>query len=224
MKSSSIWNVLSILMILGVCLVAGVVGIIFTDPNSALNPFPPGTEVPVLILPSATPTTPVLPPTWTPTPAEQVQVVASATPRPTSTLVPSRTPFVLPSPTKAPINAFPTNDRIPLAGRCKVVTQTPKDGTPYKKGAEFTTDWTIENTGDAAWDKQDVDVRYQSGDAMQKGNSFADLPQTVLPGASVKISVTMIAPQTPGYHITYWNFSSGSQVLCTFYVEIFVEK
>lgn len=224
MKSSSIWNVLSILMILGFCLVAGVVGIIFTDPNSALNLFPPETPVPVLVLPSSTPSVPVLSPTWTLTPATQVEVVASATPRATSTPVPSRTPFILPSPTKAPINAFPTNARVPLAGRCKVTAQSPSDGTSFQKGAEFTTSWTIENTSDAAWDKENVDVRYQSGDAMQKGSSSADLPQTVAPGASVTITITMLAPQTSGYHITYWNFSSGSQVLCTFYVEIFIEK
>jgi hypothetical protein len=139
-------------------------------------------------------------------------------------VLPSRTPFVLPSPTKAPTNPFPTNARAPLTGRCKVVDQSPVDGTNFAKGAEFTTAWTIQNTGDTTWDKQNVDVRFQSGDEMQKGAKTADLPQSVAPGGSVNITITMISPQTSGYHITYWNFAAGSQVLCTFYVEIFTEK
>jgi hypothetical protein len=60
---------------------------------------------------------------------------------------------------------------------------------------------------------------------MQKNDiSVVDLPQSVAPGQSVEITVTMLAPLTEGYHITYWNFVSGSQVLCTFYVEILTKN
>ena len=235
MKSSSIWNVLSIMLMLGVCLIAGIVGVIFADPNSALNPFPPSTPVPIIVLPSPTPTefVVVLPPTWTPTPViSTTSGAATATPKVTTTPIPSRTPFilatrtpfVLPSPTKAPTNPFPTNAKVPLAGKCKVVEQSPVDGTSFTKGTEFTTAWTIQNTGDTTWEKDNVDVRFQTGDAMQKGANTADLPQSVAPNGSVKITITMIAPEAAGYHVTYWNFSSGSQVLCTFYVEILTEK
>jgi len=226
MKSSLIWNVLSVIFILGICFIAGVVGMIFADPNTPLNPFPPETPVPVLVLPSSTPTiaVQVLPPTWTSTPASPQEIQPSSTARPTVTAVPSRTPFILPSPTKVPTNPFPTNARAPLAGRCKVTSQSPSDGTTYAKGTEFTTAWTIQNTSDATWDKENVDVKFQSGDAMHKSGNTLDLPQSVLPNESVKITITMTTPDTAGYHIATWNFSAGSKVLCTFYVEIFTAK
>ena len=117
----------------------------------------------------------------------------------------------------------PTNERLPLAGQCTVVKQTPVDGTSFAPGAEFTTNWTLENTSDTRWDSGNVDLKFMAGDAMYKNTSSADLPVSVDPGKNVDISVTMIAASSPGYHITYWNLQSGSTVLCTFYVEIIVK-
>jgi hypothetical protein len=100
-SSGMIWNLLSILALLAVvCLVGGFL-MIFINPYSGLNPFPPPTLPVAMALPSATPTSiNVLPPTWTP-----VQMIQSTpTIKPTSTLPPSPTFFVLPSetPTSTP--------------------------------------------------------------------------------------------------------------------------
>ena len=216
----SIWDFLSILLVLGIIGVVFLVGTLFSSPTSPLNPFPPATDVPIVVVPTSTPTIISLPPTWTPTVGPGVDLVPSATPKATNTPIASRTPFILPTPTPQPTVFLPTVDSVPLVGKCRIVSQSPKDGTAFKPGSEFTTDWVIENTSDNAWGKDNVDVRYLSGDKMQKNGSIVDLPQSVAPNQSIEITITMLAPLAEGVHTTYWNFTSGSTVLCTFYVQI----
>lgn len=219
----SIWDLLSIIFILGVIFVALFAGLIISNPNTPLNPFPPATPLPTLFIPSSTPTSIVLPPTWTSTPAE-ISNVETQTLRFTSTPIPTRTPFVLPSPTKIPAVVMPTNARIPLEGRCKVVEQEPKDGTRLKFGDQFRASWTLQNSSDAAWDSGSTDVRFKEGEAMHTGPSLIDLPTSVPAGNTTLITITMKVPAKTGYHITYWTIVSGSKTLCTFYIEIFADK
>jgi len=81
----NIWDTMSIIVLA----IAGIIFIgivaIFLDPGAPVNPYPPGgarTETP-------TATVNMLPPTWTPSPTVEV------TKRPTSTPIPSPTPFRL---------------------------------------------------------------------------------------------------------------------------------
>ena len=86
----SVWDILSIVVLVASFIIIGVVLVIFGNPNSSLNPFPPATFPPMIDIPTATATPVVLPATWTPT------VVISPTPRPTGTFIPTETPLVLP--------------------------------------------------------------------------------------------------------------------------------
>jgi hypothetical protein len=90
-----VWNVLTILMLLGTCLVAGVSYNLYVDPYSELNIFPPNTPLPTPIPPTWTPI--AMPAIWTPT--VTIQPSPSNTKRPTITLEPSITPFSLATPT-----------------------------------------------------------------------------------------------------------------------------
>ena len=91
-SSFSVWDALSILILMGVCIVGILIVSIFANPASAFNPFPPPTLPAAIILPSDTPTPVAMPATWTPVGgAKVVEKVASQTP------VPSATAFVLPS-------------------------------------------------------------------------------------------------------------------------------
>ena len=83
--SGVVWNVLTILVLVTILCVATVFILIYIDPNSNLNPFPPATSNPAL----ATATVTVIPrftlvPTWTPT---AVIIQATGTPVPTDTLI-----------------------------------------------------------------------------------------------------------------------------------------
>jgi hypothetical protein len=85
-----------------VCVV-GVFLLIFTNPTTALNPFPPPTLPALMELPTETPTALVytLPETWTPSPT--LEPTATETPPPSPTLPPTPTPITItPTSTNTP--------------------------------------------------------------------------------------------------------------------------
>ena len=98
--SSIVWNTLTGVTILASLGVGAVFLMIFLNPNSSLNLFPPPTSPPALALPTFTPTPrEVLPPTWTPLPT--TEPTATETFQPSSTPAPpaTETPFALFTPT-----------------------------------------------------------------------------------------------------------------------------
>lgn len=82
---------------LTVCLV-GYFALIFVNPNSSLNPLPPGGRIPPSLTPSPAPAT--LPPTWTASPT--LELTPTRTLAPTWTPLPTNTPFSLVPPTRTP--------------------------------------------------------------------------------------------------------------------------
>jgi hypothetical protein len=221
---ASFWDIFTALVILAILVAIGYFALVFTYPSLPFNPFPPNLiDVPTLVIPSATPTVRKLPPTWTPTAQEQVGETPAY--HATSTLIPTITPFVLPTFTMQAKTVYPTNSRLPLEGKCKVLNQTPADGTTFAADEIFTAAWTLQNTSDTNWGTDGIDVRFKAGEAMHtSGEDVIDLPQTVVPGGRYDITIQMKAPSTTGYHITYWSLMEGDTPRCTFYVEIFVKN
>jgi hypothetical protein len=112
LRGSLLWNVLTVIALVGVCCLGGYFLSVFISPNSALNPFPPAIGPTELDFPTAT-WTPLQPPaTWTPTPTIQ--------PSPTRTEAPTWTPF--PSNTPFQMATLP-GQRLPAT---TVPTRTPK--------------------------------------------------------------------------------------------------
>jgi len=107
------WDILSILVLLMTCCIVVYVGIIFVNPDSSMNPFPP----PVMMTAYQSPTPTITPlglgPTWTPQPT--LVQSPSATLAPTFTPIPTATLFSL-----TPASATPTVTNTPTA------THTPK--------------------------------------------------------------------------------------------------
>jgi hypothetical protein len=97
----TIWDVLSIVLLVGTVLVVVFVLQIYNNPTSALNPFPPSSNAglpTLLVLPTRTNTPLKLPATWTPTPRGGVPPTDAATTlRPTWTPLPTSTGFVIPT-------------------------------------------------------------------------------------------------------------------------------
>lgn len=96
----AIWDILSIFGLLMTLCLVGYFVLLFANPYTALNPFPPPPPLVLLSLPTATITPLGLVPTWTPSPT--IQPTPSDTPRPTFTPIPTDTPFSLFPPTKTP--------------------------------------------------------------------------------------------------------------------------
>jgi hypothetical protein len=76
------WNFLTFLVVLGMIIVAAGVAIIYINPYSRLNPYPPQSLPKALMLATHTPTLISLPGTWTPTKAPSTPVPPTETPTP----------------------------------------------------------------------------------------------------------------------------------------------
>ncbi len=102
------WNFLTLLAILGIILVVVWFALVFRNPNSSVNPFPPPTLPAQIVLPTQTPTQPALPPTWTP--VVTATEVPTFTPVPTKTATLSATEIVAkgptPTATEAPVSLY----------------------------------------------------------------------------------------------------------------------
>jgi hypothetical protein len=94
---TAFWNLLTVLVLVMTCCVGLVTVVIYLDPYSSLNLFPPPTPIQAVQVPTLTPTPlQILPPTWTPSP--------TITPRPTltPTFTPTSTPTEAPTATEVP--------------------------------------------------------------------------------------------------------------------------
>lgn len=95
-----LWNTLSIIMLAAMVFVGIIFLVIFVNPNSPLNPFPPVSLPAAITLPTETPARPTFPATWTATaalvtatvapPATEIPVV-SATPVESVSITPTAT-------------------------------------------------------------------------------------------------------------------------------------
>jgi hypothetical protein len=106
--STSLWNVLTLIVVLATLIVATIQLTIFMNPSAIFNPFPPMDMPEVFVLPTPTESGPTIPPIWTPT--ELATSIPTETPVPTATtfyevqdgtpveqqtpLEPTETPFV----------------------------------------------------------------------------------------------------------------------------------
>lgn len=145
------------------------------------------------------------------------------------------------APTSIPVTATPipatstpvrpTNTAVPTAvSYCDWVAfikdVTIPDGTELAAGEVFTKTWRLQNRGTCTW-TPDYLLVYTSG--VQMGSTTAvRLPGYVAPGQTVDVSVTLTAPASAGYHISYWMlrnpsgalFGAGNKANEAFYVEV----
>ncbi len=215
---TSVWDILTGVVILGMLCMIGAFGAILINPSAGYNPFPPktgGPVLPTLVLPTATMTVPGLPPTWTPspTPADTQAPVNANGLRASSTPAPTNTVVVLPSftPSKTARTGFG-------GGTCSVTYQQPADNSTQTKGKAFTVRWTIKNTSKDTWAADSVDIRFVSGDRVHTGNDVRDFPYDVAPGGMLDLTIDMNAPATAGSYVSNWQLAAGSKSYCNFYI------
>jgi hypothetical protein len=222
MKNTT-WNILTILVLLATCLVAVMVVQIYSNPESALNPFrAPGLPATVVI-PSATPTFKQLPPTWTFTPLPQGQGSngrSYSTPQSGQEASgPSLTPSLTPTFTEGP-SFTPRVPGTPKAYDCVLTNQLPPNGSNFNPGAAFYATWTIENMGWYSLVASDVDYRYLNGTRLQQKNDAYDLPQTLMRSSSISLVVPMQAPTAPGSYAATWAIVSAKKVICSWTIQV----
>jgi hypothetical protein len=92
-----------------------------------------------------------------------------------------------------------------------VADVTIPDGTSFAPGAAFTKTWRLKNIGTCAWNTSYALV-YASGEKMG-ATTVVNLPSSVAPGATIDLTVNMIAPTTPGHYRGNWQLRNASNVL-----------
>jgi hypothetical protein len=162
----------------------------------------------------ASPTSEVLPGT----PTLPMVIVPTATP-----LAPTNTPL----PTNTPVPPTATPVPIPCDRGQFVSDVSVPDNTEIGAGTNFVKIWKIKNNGSCTWTSGYAVVFY-NGDAMSGQASAPITIGTVPPGSTIDISVSLIAPTTPGTYKGNWRlrnsggaiFGIGNNADQSFWVQI----
>jgi uncharacterized repeat protein (TIGR01451 family) len=109
-----------------------------------------------------------------------------------------------------------------------VADVTIPDGTVVAPGSAMAKTWRLKNIGTCTWSTSYSIVFYAG--AQMSAPSVVYMPTSVAPGATVDITVNMVAPTTPGHYRGYWMIRNTSSVLFgvgptgtwTFFIDIVV--
>ncbi len=143
---------------------------------------------------------------------------------PTNTSLP---PTNTPVPTSTPIPPTPPATPIPCDRGQFVKDITVPDDTEIAAGTTFVKTWQLKNNGSCTW-TSGYNIVFYNGDAMSGPPSAPITNGTVPPGSTVDVSVTLIAPTTPGTYKGNWRlrtaggttFGIGTDADESFWVEI----
>lgn len=167
------------------------------------------------------------------------------TPLPISTFTPSPTVQVIqsiavPSPTLEIPAALATSTLVGTPTPCKdsaLNTDWTRDDVPYNftdysknkpipPNEHFTMSWTLQNTGTCTWDSSYA-IAFKSGYQMTQSASYPIVAEgnTVTPGQSTIVNISMVAPQKTGGHQGLWELQSKNGTpLLKFTVFVKVDK
>ncbi len=144
----------------------------------------------------------------------------------TSTVVPATTPIASPTfLTAAFVYPTATMDKSSYAYGCYdsafVSDISISDGTWLAPGEEFVKTWKLLNSGSCSW-SSNYSLAFFSGTRM--GGDETTLGEAVAPGDTIKISVSLAAPEAEGNYTGYWIMmdSSGAAFGTSVYVQIVV--
>lgn len=149
--------------------------------------------------------------------ATAAQIVASMLrtgemlPSPTGTVTDTPTP--LPTATATAISsADATATAEALAAKCNEATfiehVTLPPGTDVVAGTLFLKTWRVQNTGYCPW-TPDYKLQYSHGDRYVGGDYRVYFTETVPPGATIDISVYILAPKDIGEYDNYWTLENA---------------
>jgi len=229
--------VLPVILLAAAFLLSGCGALFPAPPATTLPPEMIGTEIvktqtsiAALTVTNAPSPTNTLHPSRTPRPTETPRptYTASITPSPTVTFVITIPAIIISGGSGSATEGLITYPWKPLPGYqaangCDLVALSPKWGQVFAKGASFDAQWTFANYGPYVWNEHEVDFKYVGGQKMQVLGDVYDLPDTVLPGGRIQISVNMISPLTKGNFTSTWLLSQGNMFFCRVSISITTE-
>ena len=132
-----------------------------------------------------------------------VLVRPGAVPPPTVTGTPPTPTF---TPTPGAITPMPA-----ACDRAQFIADvTIPDGTVFSPNVPFTKTWRIKNVGTCTWTTSYALI-FDSGDQMG-GPASANLPNSVVPGQTVDLTINLTSPSSAGSYRGYWRLKNASGV------------
>ncbi len=151
-------------------------------------------------------------PTVTETPT--ITVTPTITSSATSTFTFTPTYTYTPIYTSTPVTPTPTRTNTPNPTPCNQATfvadVTIPEGAAVYAGQSFIKTWRIKNAGTCTWTSA-YSLNFASGNAFSAPSSIP-FTQTVKPGETVDLSVTMISPSTTGDFTSSWMINGPSSI------------
>ena len=109
-----------------------------------------------------------------------------------------RNPVTMPTPTPIPPIDQPVNCKNVMVYMSDV---SYPDGSKINPGKTFTKTWRIYNNGSCKW-YEGYSIVFTDGDYMS-ANSVS-IPSLTIPGTTVDVAMSMLAPQAPGEYVGYY--------------------
>jgi Ig-like domain from next to BRCA1 gene len=103
--------------------------------------------------------------------------------------------------------------------RCKVLSQSFRNGSRFAPKERFDISWMIRNTGTATWEPGVVELAYAGGTRMYHYQPVP-LPHSSPPGDIIALSADMVAPQAPADYNMIWALRRGNEYFCRVNVTI----
>ncbi|MBN1536595.1 MAG: hypothetical protein JW908_07685 [Anaerolineales bacterium] len=160
------------------------------------------------------------------TTAQYTPATATETMLPTYTntieTTPTETPTMADTPQPAIASSSSSSSSTSACDSSEFVGDTTiPDGTVLAPGQSFEKTWLLKNNGSCNW-TEDYEVIFVSGEDMDGEDTAIDTD--VSSGSQVKVSVSMIAPDTEGSYTGFWKMMNeeGATFGTSFYVQIVV--
>ena len=157
--------------------------------------------------------------------ATEIPPLPTGTPDPALSIPPTLTQAITPTSEATLISAPSDADCV----HAELVGEYPPDRTVFKPNTSFTKTWTIKNVGTCTWDTS-YQLIFWSGELMG-GSTYYNLPEVVVPGDDVSISIFLQSPANEGIYTGYWRLKTPwnavfgvGQYSQAFYAEIQVDK
>jgi len=176
--------------------------------------------------------------TTTPSAVNEQTIIAQTVSAAQTAMTTGTIPFVTstPFPTPTQNTGTPSNDETPAstpspAYKVGFITDvTIPDNTVFQPGTAFKKTWRLKNAGTASWNTN-FKLIFVSGDSMS-GPASKPIDQAVEPGATIDITVDLVAPSVSKTYKGNWmlqtdsgvNFGVGPSASSAFTVVIKVEE
>jgi Tol biopolymer transport system component len=77
-------------------------------------------------------------------------------------------------------------------------------GTRFASPQPFTKIWRVKNSGTCTWTPTHYLLRFGEEGEQMGGAPFVRIPGAIQPGATVDLALPLVAPETPGRHVSHW--------------------